>query len=63
MEKVHYTVANPTGYSENDLWIIPSSQTSGLPSDAGAGDTVVCTNAITANTSPTGKTSGRYCIC
>ena len=52
-----YTVANPTGYSENDLWIIPSSQTTDFPLNAGVGDTVVCTNAITANTA-TGKTSG-----
>ena len=54
-----YVCDNPSGYQENDLWIIPSTQTSNLPAKAKVGDTVVCTSAITANTN-TGKTTGGH---
>ena len=33
---------SPTGYTVNDMWIIPSGQTTNLPPDATTGDTVVC---------------------
>lgn len=39
---IYYSVS-PTGYTKNDMWCIPTGQTSNLPANCKVRDTVICT--------------------